>query len=125
MATWHGRAARVHYGIAVRNVVHELQPMIHRSCANRHQVSTTKAAARVDDGAGQNTRPHTGPPEDRFFPTSPWPSTVQCHRSVNLLCCGKMSYNPAAVFQSLMLEPSLLQVVSGVVSMVVVLVLTK
>ena len=56
---------------------------------------------------------HTEPPEDRFFPTSPWPSTVQCHRSVNLLCCGKMSCNPAAVFQSLMLEPSLLQVVNG------------
>ena len=53
-----------------------------------------------------------GPPEDRFFPTSTWPSTVQRYKSVNLLCCGKMSCNPAAVFQSLMLEPSILQVVS-------------
>ena len=35
------------------------------------------------------------PAIERFFPTSPWPS-----RSVNLLCCGKISHNPAAVFQN-------------------------
>ena len=44
---------------------------------------------------------------------SPKPvDTVQCHRSVNLLCCGKLSYNPAAVFQSLNAGAIVLQVVS-------------
>ena len=44
---------------------------------------------------------------------SPKPvDTVQCQRSVNLLCCGKLSYNPAAVFQSLNAGAIVLQVVS-------------
>ena len=37
---------------------------------------------------------------------------MQCQRSVNLLCCGKLSYNPAAVFQNLNAGAIVLQVVS-------------
>ena len=32
---------RSHSSTIGRNIVHELQPIIHCSCANRHQVSTT------------------------------------------------------------------------------------